>query len=953
MNKQKSLKKLALSVAIGMLFAAPAMAQLSTATIKGTLIESGAPATHAVQIIATNTANGFTYRVKSDSQGHYVLNGLAPGNYVLSVEGSKDKSQEITVSVGQTSTLDLALSAAGTAADGQRVEITGTKQRADVINSQVGTSVSAKQIENLPQNTRNFLAFADLAPGVRFDVDSNGYTKLSSGSGDPANTNVFIDGVSQKNQLVGGMIGVGGTNNSGISRGNPFPQSAIGEYQVISQNYKAEFDQVSNVAITATTKSGTNETHGEVFWDHTGSSMQAYDPFQKKTIASGGTVPSFTVNEYGATIGGAIKQDVAHYFLAYEGKNIGQPHTFIPNSEIPNIPGSVASQVYSNSGSTTDKFKENLLFGKVDFQVDSSQRFDITTTLRKEDDVVPEGSLSTNDNTQNHHQTVAQLALHHSLTGDDFLNEAKMIVDYYNYFPHSDTTGPEILYYYSPTNTTINTKQWAQSGSSPNEQQKTQRAFTFSDDFTYTAIAAHNIKTGFKIRSYSAQLGGTYRKNNVYSELIDPATGNPILGLNSANPSSPYYQTLNAVPESPADFHDNQLGLYIQDDWKVNKKLELNYGVRWDYESNMLNNNYVTPADRVAMLDGLDNRTGAPTGQTYAQSLAKGGIYINDYISTGNSYNPYKKAFAPRLGFSYDLNGDKETVIFGGIGRSYDHTVSDFAIQQKTNNAAAGGDTFLIDHKSFKMPFSDQFSLGIREALGRWNAEGGLTFLNSKNQFQWFNGNRDPNGGTNGNAPFQPYWGSQPGFGNLVLGNFEGEDKTWMQYVKLEKPWTKASGWSFGATLTHTRGETNNSNWTVQNFNWSGGFANAPFYPDVGVEDWRLVANGVTDGVLPYGIMLSGKFTWGSGLPYQATNGATGAQFIGSSAPFRQFDVGFSKDMNVGFGKFTLRGDIINLFNTANYGGQNSYDCPTCNFGQPTQVNGPMRTVKVTARYTF
>ena len=102
----------------------------------------------------------------------------------------------------------------------------------------------------------------------------------------------------------------------------------------------------------------------------------------------------------------------------------------------------------------------------------------------------------------------------------------------------------------------------------------------------------------------------------------------------------------------------------------------------------MLNNNYVTPADRVAMLDGLDNRTGAPTGQTYAQSLAKGGIYINDYISTGNSYNPYKKAFAPRLGFSYDLNGDKETVIFGGIGRSYDHTVSDFAIQQKTNNAA-------------------------------------------------------------------------------------------------------------------------------------------------------------------------------------------------------------------------------------------------------------------------
>src|SRR5664279_473458 len=91
-------------------------------------------------------------------------------------------------------------------------------------------------------------------------------------------------------------------------------------------------------------------------------------------------------------------------------------------------------------------------------------------------------------------------------------------------------------------------------------------------------------------------------------------------------------------------YKNTQMGIYIQDDWSVTNKLELNLGLRYDYETNMLNNDYVTPADRVAALfgpepvdaNGISTRIGgipvAP-GQTYDQSLAKGGVNLRDYIA--------------------------------------------------------------------------------------------------------------------------------------------------------------------------------------------------------------------------------------------------------------------------------------------------------------------------------
>jgi hypothetical protein len=200
-------------------------AQVSTSTIKGTV--AAAPANTTVT--AVNLANGNTYRTQTQADGSYVLTGLAPGSYEIRV-GDR-RSESVTVQVGETASVDLTLASAAT----QTITVIGNAQRRGVKDSQVGTAVSNRLIENLPQNTRNFLSAADLAPGVAFNTDAGGNTKVQSGSQSADNVNVYIDGVGQKNNILRG-----GLTGQDSSRGNPFPQSAIAEDRVSTQKYKAE-----------------------------------------------------------------------------------------------------------------------------------------------------------------------------------------------------------------------------------------------------------------------------------------------------------------------------------------------------------------------------------------------------------------------------------------------------------------------------------------------------------------------------------------------------------------------------------------------------------------------------------------------------------------------------------------------------------------------------------------
>ncbi|MBL0149800.1 MAG: TonB-dependent receptor [Ideonella sp.] len=962
----------ALATAVVLALAGAAQAQLSTATIQGQVSTGTAAAQAGLPVVATNQANGNTHRTTTRADGSYVLAGLAPGAYTITVSGQK--SQVITVQVGETAAVDLSLAAAG-----QQVTIVGSTQRKDVRNSEVGTSVSQKQIDSLPQVSRNFLAFADLAPGVRFDTDpSTGQVSLSSGAQNKDNVNVFIDGVSQKNYILRG--GVSGMDST---RGNPFPQSAIAEYKVISQNYKAEFDQVSSAAITAITKSGTNELHGEVFMDRTSNSMVAFSPYEKANEKNGNKRATFTQSQYGMSLGGPIKQDVAHYFVSYEGKDISTPRAV---DIVQNLGGTKLSsaglgpQFMAMQGSHNQNFRENLLFGKIDLELGADQHLSISSRLRREDDLVAESvGLSAPGNDKNRQNNETRFNVKHEWTTNTLVNEFNLGYEDSLWNPHANLNEPEIKWAaYTGLSGGSNTfREFIWTGGSPDAQRREQSGWLFQDDLTYTGLAGHTIKGGAKLKTTTFDLSGTARSVDIMKKALDPITGLPMKGLFPGDPSADYYFIDKALPAVPVKYKNNQFGLYLQDDWKLSKQLELNLGLRWDYESNMLNNDYATPADRVAALRGLDGRTGmtdangnvipVAAGQTYAQSLAKGGVNIDDYIANGKGRKAFNGAIAPRLGFSYDLNGDKASVVFAGIGRSYDRTMANHALDEMQKNAVPGGEIWLINNK-FKMPFTDQFSLGLRQAVGVWNTELGLTYSHSKNQFTWSGGNRDPQGGFANQSPIDPLWGGPNGYGTLILGDFNTQAKTNSFYLKADKPATKSSNWSAGITYTYSEGKTTNKEWTNDIFNWTAGRSTSGWNPSKDVERHRIVANGSVDGWLPWGLTVSGKATLGSGKPYRITNCGAGwnkcVSVYGEGGDVQTLDLAISKDVPFAIGRFVFRMDVLNLLNKVNYGGyddwgggpgnpQNAYGGDNGHVGTPGNISTNMRMVKLTARYTF
>ena len=203
--------------------ASPVIAQTTTATLRGTVQDESGNAFPGAEVTATNVATGYRNTSIATSDGSFSLGGLTPGRYRIDVSAPSynASSSEVTLLVGQNLNVDFRLTPNLVVME--EMTVVGSVP-VEMETHEVTMNVSRQQIENLPQSNRNFLNFAGLAPGVTISDDETRKT-FQSGAQTANAVNVFVDGVSFKNDVIqGGVVG------QDASRGNPVPQNAVQEF---------------------------------------------------------------------------------------------------------------------------------------------------------------------------------------------------------------------------------------------------------------------------------------------------------------------------------------------------------------------------------------------------------------------------------------------------------------------------------------------------------------------------------------------------------------------------------------------------------------------------------------------------------------------------------------------------------------------------------------------------
>ena len=927
-----------------------AFAQSTAATIRGQVTIDSAPAPDA-RVTATNLATGLTRTVQSSASGSYSLAGLPPGVYRVDVTaGGRSSSQNVTVQVGQTATLDLvAGGVAETGPAGEAVDIAGVTVTAPLLvetkTSEIANYVSSRQIQALPQASRNFLAFADIVPGVVFATGADGSTSLRSGPQQSAGINVFIDGVGQKDYVL-----KGGVTGQDSSRGNPFPQLGIAEYKVITSNYKAEFDQLSSAAIVAVTQSGTNEFHGDFFWDYTS------DKWTSKTVREEKGAPKAqSKNEqYGVSFGGPIIQDRMHFFLAYEAKEFDSPRAITPgrNFAIDELPPELQPLA---SAAISAPFHEDLFFGKIDWTPGDNHLIELTGKYREEDELTNIGGINTAPYGTLKFGEETRVDLRYQYSAVDWLNDAHITFEDTTFGPRPATLANgfnlRVPRRGEEANDNPGMEDILNAGGGGDRQDKGQKGVAFQNDFAFFGWERHSIKAGVKYKVIDITA--------LEQQPFTPQFRFDILRSTTVPYEVFFTSTSTGVPGT-VESSNKQLGLYIQDDWDVTDRLQLNLGVRWDHERTPSFEDHVTPAALATALRTSPNLNNANVDYD-----------VNDYISTGNNRDSFKDAFQPRLGFSYDVSGDQRHVIFGGAGRSYNRNQFDFlqleqnrlAFQRFTfrfntpghtctpsatcfdfdpsffdrstldalaaANPNAGSEVFLINN-DIKTPYSDQFSLGMRNSFGMlghdWNSSATLVHVRSKDGMLFAVGNRRddgsyfPPGVTFGSNPggFQ-----LPGFGLVLLGDNAIETRLNSLLLSLEKPYTRESHWGMTVAYTYSDAEENKSRSDVFTFDYPN-LDNVGFIGATDVSKHRLVATGIADFL---DMTFSAKLTMASPpgntnldcFPSGCDTGGFNTYYF-DDQKFRQLDVALQKEWDTGTDlKLRARADIINVTNERNY----------------------------------
>ena len=985
-------------------------AQTTTGTVRGYVKDQNGTAAADAAVQARQIGTGVLRSASTRADGSYILPGLVPGEYELSIRkiGFSPQRRNVVVQIGATLLSDFTLQAG--AVELQAVTVEGAPA-VEMRTSEVATNVTRQQIEQLPTVNRNFLDLASLAPGVSVSedrVNAIGFRTFSAGGASPNQSNVFVDGSSLKNDLTGG--GVAGQD---ASRGNPFPRNAIQEYRVITQNFKAEYQKASSAIITATTRSGGNTWSGNAFFGYQNKDLVALDTFQldqKKRNASF-TQPDFTRYISGFSAGGPVMRDKLFFFGSYEGNHQNRANG-VKITPATGFPGIDTVNLTQYNGNFTSPFRETLLFGKLTYAINEHSSAELSFNNRHETDIRDFNGARAYTAATDFRQNVSIGQLRYTRVMGAWLNEAKVDYSRFQRDPSPLTPGiPARMFTYLMPGTTNTQTAWI--GSDLSEQNFIQKRVGLRNDLTYSGKEKHAFKGGVSVDFLAYDIN---KLNNGtpefdFARTVNPATHDFTTDSSAASLHYNYrnpFRLIYATGAGVVNKKNTQIGAYIQDDWTPTPRLTVNLGIRWDFESDMINTHYVTPQSVVDTLTRYNASLPTP-------------LDLSRYISTGSNRKPFSGAFQPRLGFSYGLDADDRTTIFGGVGIYYDRSLFDFSVDEiqklarptftvrfadPDSTPKAGevawspsyltADTsaisalarssgqpeaFLIDNK-MRPPKSTQWSVGARRRLGSLVASLSYQGQRGTNLFtyNWANIALNP---ATGLCCVSFNIGAH-GFNNIIYSTNDG--KTWYDAVSLQldrpyRPSANGIGWGGGLAYTYaTRYLAGVDNLNDLTGSFPGGFPNAKSIPkrtDCCGSDERhhVVANWIISIPQLFGIQFSGLITLGSGARQDVgTHPRFGGvpdstYFPAAFQPFqrnflifggwayRRVDIRLRKDFPEIHGtRLGVTADVFNVFNYMNF---TNYPFSvnalqrTWSVGQPTDLISDPRRVQIGVEYNF
>jgi hypothetical protein len=686
---------LALATLLLLALAAPLSAQ-TTASIVGTVMDASGAAFPGVAMTATNTQTNESRTTLTETSGGYTLRNLSLGVYQVraEVEGFKAAVRDgIRLTLNRTARVDFTLEIGEIA---ETVSVSAEAPLLEGSTNEMGTLIDERRVAGLPLDGRNVLDLVSLVPGAqalqtRTEQGFNINLVAFNGSR-PEDSGWMLDGGDNTSLL----------RNYGADVPNP---DAVQEFRVIASNYGAEYGRAVGAVVNVVTKSGTNALHGSAFNFHRNDSLNGDNFFT-------GEPDRLTQNQFGATLGGPIVKDRTFFFAAYQGfrrdaeqfvsgDNLpteaerrgdfsqsvfqGRPVTVIDPLTRQPFPGNVipperispiASRfieevvplpndpaVGPNAYSTTIPYEDpkDQILVKLDHILSVRHKLSLSYFFNDTLSVEPRGNFSFNfrDNTTRQHNfnlheywTVLPNLLNHFrltfnrqagerlLRSEPLLTAADLGINYGNVPAGGEEIGAGFVVsgYFSAA---------AESGGP-----KTSNVYTVADTLDWIT-GRHTVKLGTEVNlrrlfdvTLDDRVAGEYRFNG-------RSSGNAFADLLLGYVSDRFrYRDASYKSNNQWAFH-----FFVQDDFRLNKRLTLNLGLRYEIDQ--------WPVHPLDLL-----YTFVPGRQSTCVPQAPRGIVFpcDEGIPRAGIQGDYDNIM-PRLGFAYDLTGDGRTVVRGGFGR--------------------------------------------------------------------------------------------------------------------------------------------------------------------------------------------------------------------------------------------------------------------------------------------